>query len=212
MVKKLRIKTILFVISIFIFIFFENVSSYFFDIVETATPSIYKIKLKNLYISPDGEDWIEMQVEPIEIDIASIEEEDIAKTESLVSTVPPGDYNKIEYSICSTFKMRGYINYEGKTYYTSTVAENSTGVADDFSPENLPQDYGTANITTFGYEEYEYFYPIKENINFKIRENVKKNIKIYVDVSNTLALYQTRADPNTYQLMPAEPEVTVFLQ
>lgn len=206
-------KTLIIIIAIFFVLSFSGkVNSYFFKIVNRNTPTTYKVKVRNLYVSSDGgQTWIKILDEPTEFNIAK-EAKNLMSNNPVINSLPAGSYDKIKYSLCATFKMKGYVTYNRMTYYTSTVAENGTGVTEEFNLSNPPSDYGEADITLFGYIQGEYLEPQQENIEVMIDENSNRNIHISVDITNTLALYQTRADPYTYQLMPGEPTITILLK
>lgn len=182
--------------------------AYFFQEVKKATPGVFKITVKNLSVySREKNNWISVQKEPVEINIASKEEKVLNK---FIAKIPSGRYEKIKYSVCATFKMKGYVNYNGDTFYTSKGSENGTVVTKDFNKKVPPKDYNVAPLTVVGYNIGEYFEPMKEKINFFVKENKIKDIRVEIDVKNSMALYQTRADPDVFQLMPSQPQVKIF--
>lgn len=205
-----------FIIKTFCFIIFfiglfnplKSYSFFYGRVVKTGTPSAYKITLKDLYVFSDKEEvWDLAQKKPIVLDIT---EKDI--TNSIVHKISSGSYSKIKYSANATLIMKGYIKYKGLVYYTSPDSKNGTAVTDNFDVDNPPKDYEESELTVFGYNEWEYLSPRIENINFSVEESKIKGVKITVNLTDSLTLYQTRADPDIYQLMPGQPEIILFLE
>ncbi len=203
-------KKIICILFFLVFIYYPDISYCFFysRIVEEDTPFVYKVTLKNFSVSSDkGKTWEVIQKKPIAVDIVKNN-----AIESVAYKIPPGRYNKVKYMPNATFIMKGYVKYKDLVYYTSVEAENGTAVTENFDLNNPPVDYGEAELTVFGYNEWEYLSFKTENIKFSVKDSKIKEIYIKVDLTNSLALYQTRADPNVYQLMPVSPSIIVFIE
>lgn len=208
--KEYKIRKLINIIILFIIFLFvtKSITPYFFQEVKKATPEVFKVTVRNLSVySRKNKNWTLVQKKPMEIDIATKNEKVLDK---IINNVPVGKYGKIKYSVCATFKMKGYVKYKNNTYYTSEKAGNGSNISEEFNEENPPEDYSQAYLTVFGYNEGEYFEPMEEKIKFKVGRGKIKNISVEVNVEDSLALYQIRADPDVYQLIPAQPKIRIF--
>jgi len=184
--------------------------------VATGTPSVYEVTQRNFYISSDGgSTWKLVKAEARTFDIAAVASGEAAGN-FFAGSFTPGTYNKIKFECCATFRMKGYVDYGGTTYYTSTTASNGTAsiTTSAFDPSNPPSDYGIASITT-PKEEGEYsegeFMPAEEkSINIVIKKGANSKINMDFDISESLALYDFGG--GSYRLMPAPPSVTVSVE
>ncbi len=182
--------------------------------VETGTPSVYEVTQRNFYISSDGgTTWKLVRAEAATFDIAAVASGEAAGN-FFAGSFTPGTYNKVKFECCATFRMKGYVDYGGKTYYTSTTASNGTASTTSFDPSNPPSDYGIASITvpkspTEQYSKGEFMPAEEKSINIVIKKGANSKINMDFDISESLALYNFGG---SYQLMPAPPSVTVSVE
>ena len=180
------------------------------DLLDTGTPTIYKVAIAKFELSTDGGSTYTTIFESTSdyIDIASVSGGQKAGNFTSGLSVPDGTYTHVRVTPSITFKMKGSA-VDTNTYYTTTgttdVGGNigSTGLttADDLAEGTMIINDGTIIATTNALSP-----------NITVKNGVANHtVRVSFDVSDTLKLYDSDGVGGR-AFFPSVPSVTITVQ